>query len=47
MHIENNVSDKMFNSVIDIKDKTKDNAKVMIDFKEYCCRKDLKLVKKG
>ncbi|XP_058729647.1 uncharacterized protein LOC131601773 isoform X2 [Vicia villosa] len=43
MHIEKNVFDNVFNTVMDIKGKTKDNAKARKDLKEYCRRKELEL----
>jgi hypothetical protein len=43
MHIEKNVFDNVFNTVMDIKDKTKDNAKARMDIKKYCRRKELEL----
>ena len=43
MHIEKNVFDNVFNTVMDIKDKTKDNVKARMDLKEYCRRKDIEL----
>jgi len=43
MHVEKNVFDNVFNIVMDIKDKTKDNAKARMDLKEYCKRRELEL----
>lgn len=43
MHIEKNVPDYVFNIVMDIKGKTKDNIKARMDLKEYCKRKDLEI----
>jgi len=43
MHIEKNVFDNVFNTVMDIKNKTKDNVKARIDLKEYCKRRELEL----
>lgn len=43
MHIEKNVFDNVFNTVMDIKDKTKDNVKARMDLKEYCRRRELEL----
>jgi len=40
MHIEKNVFDNVFNTVMDIKDKTKDDIKARMDLKKYCRRKD-------
>lgn len=47
MHIEKNVFDNVFNTVMDVKDKTKDNEKARMDIKEYCRRRDLELVDQG
>lgn len=44
MHIEKNVFDNVFNTVMDIKGKTKDNIKGRMDLKLYCKRKDLELL---
>ena len=44
MHIEKNVFDNIFNTVMDIKGKTKDNVKARMDLREYCKRKDLEIV---
>ncbi|XP_057426300.1 uncharacterized protein LOC130719704 [Lotus japonicus] len=44
MHIEKNVFDNVFNTVMDIKGKTKDNVKARRDLKEYCRRRELELV---
>ena len=43
MHIEKNVFDNVFNTVMDIKGKTKDNVKARMDLKEYCKRRELEL----
>ncbi|XP_072079067.1 uncharacterized protein [Arachis hypogaea] len=43
MHIEKNVFDNIFNTVMDIKEKTKDNAKARMDLSLYCKRKSLEL----
>jgi len=43
MHIEKNVFDNVFNTVMDIKDKTKDNVKARMDLKVYCRRRELEL----
>ena len=47
MHIEKNVFDNVFNTVMDIKGKTKDNAKARLDLREYCRRRELELVEQG
>ncbi|XP_025649597.1 uncharacterized protein [Arachis hypogaea] len=43
IHIEKNVFDNIFNAVMDIKEKTKDNAKARMDLSLYCKRKNLEL----
>ncbi|GKA48893.1 hypothetical protein Tco_0741851, partial [Tanacetum coccineum] len=44
MHVEKNMFDNIFNTVMDDKDKTKDNVKARQDVKEYCTRHELELV---
>ncbi|PKU85131.1 hypothetical protein MA16_Dca021876 [Dendrobium catenatum] len=44
MHIEKNFLGNIFNTIMDVKGKSKDNVKVMMDIKEYCQRKNLELV---
>ncbi|XP_057418581.1 uncharacterized protein LOC130712785 [Lotus japonicus] len=44
MHIEKNVFENVFNTVMDIKGKTKDNVKAKMDLKEYCRQRELELV---
>ena len=41
MHIEKNVLDNVFNTIMDVKGKTKDNAKARTDLKEYCKHREL------
>jgi len=43
MHIKKNVFDNVFNTIIDIKDKTKDDMKARMDLKIYYRRKELEL----
>ncbi|XP_059292009.1 uncharacterized protein LOC132045446 [Lycium ferocissimum] len=43
MHIEKNYFDNLFNTVMDVKGKTKDNQKARLDLKEYCRRPELNL----
>ena len=43
MHIEKNFFDNLFNTVMDVKEKSKDNAKVRLDLKNYCRRSELHL----
>jgi len=44
MHIEKNVFENIFNIVIDVKGKTKDNIKARLDVALFCNRKNMKLV---
>lgn len=44
MHIEKNVFDNNFNTVMDVKAKTKDNANAREDLKLHCKRPNLELV---
>ncbi|XP_070012997.1 uncharacterized protein [Nicotiana sylvestris] len=43
MHIEKNYFDNLFNTVMDDKNKTKDNPKTRLDLQEYCRRPELHL----
>ncbi|WMV51044.1 hypothetical protein MTR67_044429 [Solanum verrucosum] len=43
MHIEKNYFDNLFNTMMDVKGKAKDNPKARMDIKEYCRRKELLL----
>ncbi|XP_019230115.1 PREDICTED: uncharacterized protein LOC109211070 [Nicotiana attenuata] len=43
MHIEKNFFDNLFNTVMDVNNKTKDNLKAGMDLKEYCRRSELYL----
>ncbi|GKC92719.1 hypothetical protein Tco_1158161 [Tanacetum coccineum] len=47
MHVEKNVFDNIFNTVMDDKDKTKDNVKSRQDVKQYCRRHELELFMKA
>ena len=47
MHIEKNIFDNLFNTITDLKGKSKDNMKARMDLKEYCRRKDLELIDRG
>ncbi|XP_028790871.1 uncharacterized protein LOC114746759 [Neltuma alba] len=47
MHIEKNVFDNLFHTVMDTKGKTKDTIQARMDLKEYCRRKDDELVERG
>nr|MCH9869341.1 hypothetical protein [Serratia marcescens] len=44
MHIEKNIFDNIFNTVMDIKDKTKDNTKARRDLALYCNQRQLELM---
>ena len=44
MHIEKNVFKNIFNTVMDVKGKTKDNIKVKMDIVLFCHRKNIELV---
>jgi len=44
MHIEKNVFENIFNTVIDVKGKTKDNIKARLDVALFCNRKNMELV---
>ncbi|PKU80513.1 hypothetical protein MA16_Dca027217 [Dendrobium catenatum] len=44
MHIEKNFMDNIFNTIMDVKGKSKDNVKARMDIKEYYQRKNLELV---
>ena len=43
MHVEKNVFDNVFNTVMDIKGKTKDNGKTRLDIAKICKRPGLEL----
>jgi len=45
MHIEKNVFENIFNTVIDIKGKTKDNIKARLDVALFCNRQNMELVR--
>jgi hypothetical protein len=44
MHIEKNMFENIFNTVMDVKGKTKDNIKARLDIVLYCNRKNIELV---
>jgi hypothetical protein len=44
MHIKKNMFENIFNTVMDVKGKTKDNIKVRLDVALFCNRKNMKLV---
>ena len=44
MHLEKNVFQNIFNTVMDVKGKTKDNIKARLDIALFCNRKNMKLV---
>ena len=43
MHIEKNMFENIFNTVMDVKGKTKDNIKARLDIALYCTRKNMEL----
>ena len=43
MHVEKNMFDNIFNTMMDIKGKMKDNVKAWMDSKQYCTRIELEL----
>jgi len=47
MHIKNNVFENIFNTVMDMKGKTKDNMKAKMDMPLFCHCKNMKLVYDG
>jgi len=47
MHIEKNVFENIFNTVMDVKGKTKDNFKARLDVALLCNRKNMELVCDG
>jgi len=44
MHIEKNMFENIFNTVMEVKGKTKDNIKARLDIALYCDRKNMELV---
>jgi hypothetical protein len=44
MHIEKNVFENIFNTIMDVKGKTKDNIKARLDVALFCNRKNMELV---
>jgi len=47
MHIEKNVFENIFNTVMDVKGKTEDNIKARLDIALFCNRKNIELVFDG
>jgi hypothetical protein len=47
MHIEKNVFDNIFNTVMDVKGKTKDNIKARMDIALFCNRKNIEFIFDG
>ena len=43
MHIEKNFFDNIFNTIMDVKGKTKDNMKARMDLLEHCKLPELEL----
>ena len=44
MHIEKNVFENIFNTIMDVKGKTEDNIKARLDIALFCNRKNIELV---
>jgi hypothetical protein len=44
IHIEKNVFENIFNTIMDVKGKTKDNIKAIMDISLFCNHKNMKLV---
>jgi len=44
MHIEKNMFENIFNTVMDVKGKTNDNIKARLDVALFCNRKNIELV---
>jgi hypothetical protein len=47
MHIEKNEFDNIFNMMMDVKGKTKDNMKTRLDLPLYCDRDIMELINDG
>jgi hypothetical protein len=47
MHIEKNVFENIFNTVMDVKGKTKDNIKARLDITLFCNHNNMELVCDG
>jgi len=47
MHIEKNIFDNLFNTIMNLKGKSKYNTKPRMDLKEYCRQKELELINHG
>jgi hypothetical protein len=47
MHIEKNEIDNIFNMMMDVKGKTKDNMKTKLDLPLYCDRDIIELINDG
>jgi len=47
MHIEKNVIENIFNTIMDVKGKTKENIKARLDVALLCNRKNMELVCDG
>ena len=47
MYVEMNVFDNLFNTMMDIKGKSKNNVKERMDWKEYCKWPKLELIEVG
>jgi hypothetical protein len=44
MHVEKNVFENIFNTIMDVKRKIKDNIKARLDIALFCNRKNTELV---
>ena len=47
MHIEKNMFENIFNTIMDVKGKTKNNIKARLDIDLFCNRKNMELVFDG
>ena len=47
IHIEKNVFENIFNTIMDVKGKTKDNIKARLDVALFCNRKNMELICDG
>jgi hypothetical protein len=47
MHIEKNVFENIFNTIMDVKGKKKNNIKARLDIALFCNRKNMELVFDG
>jgi hypothetical protein len=47
MHIEKNMFENIFNTIMDVKGKTKDNIKARMNIALFCYHKNMELVYAG